>query len=422
MTAMDRAKPFCIAKLDVWKAYKQVKANRGAAGVDGQSIEDFDEDLSKNLYRIWNRMSSGSYFPPPVRRVDIPKGDSGGTRPLGIPTVSDRIAQMVVKRHLEPILEPVFHRDSYGYRPGKSAHDALVKARQRCWTSDWVLDIDIKGFFDEIDWDLLMRAVRRHTDCPWVLLYLERWLRAPVSMPDGTLVDRERGTPQGAVVSPVLANLFLHYAFDHWMQREYPSIPFERYADDAICHCATEAQALELLRALERRFAECQLRLHPQKTKIVYCKDANRPGEYPERSFDFLGYTFRSRMAVGRGRKRFVSFIPAVSDKAAKRMRQEVRKWRLHLRSDLELKEIADWVRPTLAGWVRYYGRFYPSKLREELRTIDAFIVRWVSRKHKRFRGHTLAVWDWLRSLRRRNPTLFAHWALGTGGWMMGAG
>jgi group II intron reverse transcriptase/maturase len=413
MTAMDRAKPFCIAKLDVWKAYKQVKANRGAAGVDGQSIEDFDEDLSKNLYRIWNRMSSGSYFPPPVRRVDIPKGDSGGTRPLGIPTVSDRIAQMVVKRHLEPILEPVFHRDSYGYRPGKSAHDALVKARQRCWASDWVLDIDIKGFFDEIDWDLLMRAVRRHTDCPWVLLYLERWLRAPVSMPDGTLVDRERGTPQGAVVSPVLANLFLHYAFDHWMQREYPSIPFERYADDAICHCATEAQALELLRALERRFAECQLQLHPQKTKIVYCKDANRPGEYPERSFDFLGYTFRPRTAIGRGRERFVSFIPAVSDKAAKRMRQEVRKWRLHLRSDLELEEIADWVRPTLAGWVRYYGRFYPSRLRGELRTIDAFIVRWVSRKYKRFRGHTQAVWDWLRSLRQRNPTLFAHWALG---------
>jgi RNA-directed DNA polymerase len=375
---MDRAKPFCIAKLDVWEAYKQVKANRGAAGVDGQSIDDFDEDLSKNLYRIWNRMSSGSYFPPPVRRVDIPKGDAGGTRPLGIPTVSDRIAQMVVKRHLEPILEPVFHRDSYGYRPGRSAHDALGKARQRCWAHDWVLDLDIKSFFDEIDWNLLMRAVRLHTDCPWVLLYLERWLRAPVSMADGTLVDRERGTPQGAVVSPVLANLFLHYAFDHWMQREYPSIPFERYADDAICHCVSEAQALELLQALERRFAECRLRLNPQKTRIVYCKDANRPGEYPERSFDFLGYTFRPRVAIGRGRKRFVSFIPAVSDKAAKRMQQEVRRWRLHLRSDLELEDIAEWVRPILAGWVRYYGRFYPSMLRTELRTIDAFIVRWV--------------------------------------------
>ena len=195
---MDRAKPFCIAKREVWEAYKQVKANRGAAGVDGQSIEDFDRDLSKNLYRIWNRMSSGSYFPPPVRRVDIPKGDTGATRPPGIPTVADRIAQMVVKRHLEPILEPVFHRDSYGYRPGKSAHDALVKARQRCWAHDWVLDLDIKSFFDEIDWDLLMRAVRRHTDCPWVLLYLERWLRAPVSMPNGDLVDRESGTPQGS--------------------------------------------------------------------------------------------------------------------------------------------------------------------------------------------------------------------------------
>jgi len=268
--------------------------------VDGQSIEDFDKDLGKNLYRIWNRMSSGSYFPPPVRRVDIPKGDTGGTRPLGIPTVSDRIAQMVVKQYLEPILEPVFHRDSYGYRPGKSAHDALVKARQRCWVQDWVLDLDIKSFFDEIDWDLLMRAVRRHTDCPWVLLYLERWLRAPVSMPNGDLVDRESGTPQGAVVSPVLANLFLHYAFDCWMQREYPTIPFERYADDAICHCASEEQALGLRQALEQRFADCRLRLHPQKTKIVYCKDANRPGEYPERSFDFLGYTFRSRSATGR--------------------------------------------------------------------------------------------------------------------------
>jgi RNA-directed DNA polymerase len=413
MTTMDEAKPFCIAKREVWEAYKQVKANHRAAGVDGQSIEDFDRELSKNLYRIWNRMSSGSYFPPPVRRVDIPKGDAGGTRPLGIPTVSDRIAQMVVKRHLEPILEPVFHRDSYGYRPGRSAHDALVKARQRCWASDWVLDLDIKSFFDEIDWELLMKAVRRHTGCPWVLLYIERWLRAPVRMPDGDMVARERGTPQGAVVSPLLANLFLHYAFDCWMQREHPDVLFERYADDAICHCASEARARELHQALDKRFAECRLKLHPQKTKIVYCKDANRAGEYLERSFDFLGYTFRPRVAIGRHRKCFVSFIPAVSNKAAKRMRLEVRRWRMHLRSDLELEEIAKWARPILTGWVRYYGRFYPSKLREELRTIDAFIVRWVSRKYKRFRRHTLAAWEWLRSLRQRNPTLFAHWALG---------
>jgi RNA-directed DNA polymerase len=215
------------------------------------------------------------------------------------------------------------------------------------------------------------------------------------------------------VVSPVLANLFLHYAFDRWMQRKYPHIPFERYADDAICHCASEAQALDLRQALEQRFAACGLRLNPQKTKVVYCKDANRPGAYPERSFDFLGYTFRPRMASGRSRRRFVSFIPAVSDRAAKRMRQEVRRWRLHLRSDLELDDIAGWVRPILVGWVRYYGRFYPSRLREQLRTIDAFIVRWVSRKYRRFRGHTVMIWDWLRSLRRRNPNLFAHWTLG---------
>ncbi|MGH9664844.1 MAG: group II intron reverse transcriptase/maturase [Bryobacteraceae bacterium] len=390
-----------------------MKANRGAAGVDEQSLEDFDRDLSKNLYRIWNRMCSGSYFPPPVRRVDIPKGDSGGTRPLGIPTVSDRIAQMVVKRYLEPILESVFDKDSYGYRPGKSAHDALAVARRRCWDYDWVLDLDIKSFFDEIDWGLLMLAVRRHSDCKWVLLYLQRWLEAPVSMPDGSLVARNRGTPQGAVVSPVLANLFLHYVFDGWIRRKYPTIPFERYADDAICHCQSEAQALELRQALERRFAECKLQLHPQKTKIVYWKDANRSGKYPERAFDFLGYTFGPREAVNRKGKRFTAFIPAVSKKAAKKMRCRVRRWRLHRRNDLELADIAKQVRPVLTGWVRYYGRFYPSKLQEELRTIDAYIVRWATRKYKRFQGHTMAAWDWLRSVKHRDPGLFAHWSLG---------
>jgi RNA-directed DNA polymerase len=409
---MNRAKPFCIAKREVWEAYKQVKANRGAAGIDGQSIEDFERELSNNLYRIWNRMSAGSYFPRPVRRVDIPKGDSGKTRPLGIPAVSDRIAQTVVKRYLEPILEPKFHKDSYGYRPGKSAHDALAVARQRCWRYDWVLDLDIESFFDQIDWKLLMRAVHQHTDCTWVLLYIERWLKAPVSMPDGTLVSRDRGTPQGSVISPVLANLFLHYAFDRWMQREYPDIPFERYADDAICHCRSEAQAQRLRQALAQRFADCGLQLHPQKTKVIYCKDTNRPGTYPERSFDFLGYTFRPRSSRNRDGRHFVSFLPAVSRLAAKRMRQRVRRWRLHQRNDLKLEDIATWVRPVLSGWVRYYGRFYPSKLRSELRTIDEFIVRWASRKYKRFHGRVMASWKWLRALRRRNPQLFAHWSL----------
>ena len=408
---MDKAKPFCISKREVWEAYKRVKANQGAAGVDGQSIEEFERDRNNNLYRLWNRMSSGSYMPPPVRRVDISKGE-GRTRPLGIPTVSDRIAQMVVKRYLEPILEPVFHEDSYGYRPGRSAHQALSVARQRCWRYDWVLDLDIKSFFDEIDWKLLLRAVRRHTDCKWVLLFIERWLKAPVRMPDGTLVNREKGTAQGAVVSPVLANLFLHYALDRWMTENHPEVPFERYADDVICHCRSEAHARSLRKALEARLAACKLELHPQKTKIVYCKDAKRRSEYPEQQFDFLGYTFRPRRVINRHGKLFVGFTPAVSAKAGKAMRQRMRRWKLHLRTDLGLAELARWTQPVLLGWVRYYGRFFPSVLHSALRTLDEFLVRWVQRKYKRLRGHRMRAWDWLNALRAREPSLFAHWGL----------
>src|SRR6266849_6122461 len=291
---VNRAKPFEIPKREVWEAYKRVRANQGAAGVDGQSIAEFEVNLADNLYKLWNRMSSGSYFPPPVRRVDIPK-DDGGTRRLGIPTVADRIAQMVVKRFLEPLVEPKFHHDSYGYRPGKSAIEAVGVARQRCWRSAWVLDLDIKAFFDSIDHALLMRAVRKHTDCPWVPLYIERWLTAPMQKADGGLVARERGTPQGGVISPLLANLFLHYGFDAWMRRNHPDLPFERSAADAICHCQSEQQARSLRAALEQRLAECGLTLHPDKTQIVYCKDDDRRGDYPNRNFDFLGYTFRPR-------------------------------------------------------------------------------------------------------------------------------
>ncbi len=293
---MNKAKPFCISKWEVWEAYKLVKANKGAAGVDGQSIAEFEEDVKDNLFKIWNRMSSGSYFPPPVRRVDIPK-DNGRTRPLGIPTVADRIAQTVVKRYLEPILEEYFHPDSYGYRPGKSAREAIGVARQRCWRYDWVLDLDIKRFFDSIDHGLLMRAVRKHTDCKWVLLGIERWLKAPVQLEDGSLIYRDKGTPQGGVISPLLANLFLHYTFDMWMKRQNPRIPFERYADDVICHCRSKDKAEGLRKSIEGRLAECRLELNSQKTKIVYCKDDDRRGNYPEQKFDFLGFTFRPRRA-----------------------------------------------------------------------------------------------------------------------------
>jgi RNA-directed DNA polymerase len=410
---MGKAKPFCIAKRDVWEAYKRVKANRGAAGVDGESIAAFDSDLENNLYRIWNRMASGSYFPPAVRRVEIPK-EGGKTRPLGIPTVSDRIAQTVVQRYLEPILEPVFHVDSYGYRPGRSAHDALAVARQRCWRYDWVIDLDIRSFFDEIDRELLMRAVRRHTDCAWVLLYIERWLQAPVSMPDGTLVNREKGTPQGSVVSPILANLFLHYAFDTWMQRKFPACPFERYADDAIIHCDSEHQARQLLDMLRQRFAECSLGLHPQKTRIVYCKDANRQGNYPELQFDFLGYTFRPRGAKSRAGKMFVSFIPAVSAKAIKSMRSVLRRCKLSHRGDLDLEVLVEWLQPVVRGWVNYYGRFCPSHLYRALRMVDELLVRWALRKYTGRKKHAEWAWDWLKRLRSKKPTLLSHWQLVT--------
>jgi RNA-directed DNA polymerase len=306
---MGEAKPFGMAKRLVWEAWLRVKANQGAAGVDGESMARFEKRLRRNLYRIWNRLSSGTYFPPPVRSVKIPKPD-GRERTLGIPTVGDRVAQMVVKQYLEPSVEPAFHADSYGYRPGKSAADAVGQARSRCWRYDWVVDLDIKAFFDAIDHALMMRAVRKHTDCPWVLLYIERWLTAPAQAADGTTTDRDRGTPQGGVISPLLANLFLHYSFDRWMAEHHADAPFERYADDIVIHCRTEARAVAIRRAVEERFAACRLAVHPEKTKIVYCRDGNRTSDYPRIDFDFLGFTFRPRKAVNRRGKFFLSFLP----------------------------------------------------------------------------------------------------------------
>jgi len=408
---VDKAKPFCISKWEVWEAYKRVKANQGAAGVDGQSIAEFEEGLKDNLFKIWNRMSSGSYFPPPVRRVDIPK-DNGGMRPLGIPTVADRIAQTVVKRYLEPILEEHFHPDSYGYRPKKSAIEAIGVARQRCWRYGWVLDLDIKGFFDSIDHELLLRAVRKHTDCKWVLLYIERWLKAPVQLEDGSLIHRDKGTPQGGVISPLLANLFLHYAFDTWMQRQYPQIPFERYADDGICHCRSKAEAEGLREAIERRFAECGLELNLQKTKVVYCKNDNRRGDYPEQKFDFLGYTFRPREAKNCQGRFFVGFNPAISNKATKSICDTMRRWKLHRRSDKSLDELAHMFNPALRGWINYYGSFYRSALYRVFQHLNNILARWATRKYKRLRGHYRRAGRWLQSIVHRQPRLFAHWQL----------
>jgi RNA-directed DNA polymerase len=289
------------------QAFKLVKANAGSAGVDNQTLADFELNLKNNLYKIWNRMSSGTYFPPPVKAVPIPK-KSGGERILGVPTVADRIAQMVVKLTFEPCVEADFLPDSYGYRPNKSALDAVGITRQRCWQYDWLLEYDIRGLFDNLDHLLLMKAVKKHTDNKWVILYIERWLKTPMQLPDGSLQEKTKGVMQGGVISPVLSNLFLHYVFDIWMKKNYPMIPWCRYADDALAHCKTEQQAQELLSKLKQRFKECGLELHPDKTKIVYCKDSNRKNEYSNTKFEFLGYSFQRRLVKNKENKMFLGF------------------------------------------------------------------------------------------------------------------
>ena len=410
---VPEAKPYSIPKQLVWEAYRRVKANRGAAGVDGESLTAFEKGLKRNLYKVWNRMSSGSYFPPPVRLVEIPK-DNGGTRPLGIPTVADRVAQTVVKMVFEPLVEPVFHEDSYGYRPGRSALDAVGVTRKRCWDADWVIDLDIKAFFDSIPHDLVERAVAHHTDLPWVRLYVARWLRAPVQRPDGTLEERTKGTPQGGVISPLLANLFLHYAFDLWMRRNFPSVRFERYADDAIVHCGSERQARAVLDAIRGRFEQCGLELHPEKTRIVYCKDDDRPGDFEHVKFDFLGYTFQPRRAKNRWGKFFVSFLPAISTKAAKAIRKTIREWRMaSTRNNQRLEDLARLVNPTVRGWMNYYGRFYRSKCVQVLRHLNEALAAWARRKYKRFQRRERASMHWLGRIAQRDPKLFVLWQLG---------
>ena len=406
---MHTTKSFEISKQVVWSAYKRVKANKGAAGVDAVTMTRFEEDLKGNLYKLWNRLSSGCYFPPAVKVVAIPKA-TGGVRQLGIPTVSDRIAQMVVKMYFEPRVEPVFHQDSYGYRPNKSALGAVGKARQRCWQHDWVVDLDIKGFFDNLDHDLVMRAVLKHSDNKWVPLYIERWLKAPAQMEDGSIVPRNKGTAQGGVISPLISNLFLHYAFDKWMERNFPENPFERYADDMLIHCKTKEEALKLNQAIGVRLLVCGLELHPEKTKIVYCKDDDRPGKYDNESFDFLGYTFRARKVKARSGRYFTGFNPAISQKASKAIRKRIKGWKFHRWTDKTIFEMAAISRSILRGWENYYGKYYKSAFYSVLRYLDIKLITWVKRKYKRLKGSTRRAAMWLRKVAKCNQNLFPHW------------
>lgn len=402
-------KPYIIAKRAVWEAYQQVKANRGAAGIDDETIAMFEQNLSKNLYKLWNRMSSGSYFPPPVKQVEIPKA-KGGTRKLGIPTVSDRIAQTVVKQIIEPTLDPMFHPDSYGYRPGRSAKQAIAVTRKRCWEYDWVVEFDIKAAFDQIEHVLLMKAVRSHIKEDWILLYIERWLTAPFETTEGTRVPRERGTPQGGVVSPILMNLFMHYAFDVWMKRNYPLCPFARYADDAVVHCSSKEQAEHVMQAIAARLAECGLTMHPEKSRIVYCQDSNRTEVFPHVQFTFLGFTFRPRKAMSKQHRVFTSFLPGVSADAVKRMRKVVRGWRIPRQTPATLAELAEQYNSAIRGWWEYYGSFYQTAMREPFRYIDHKLEQWARRKYKTLSRHKRRSLEWLAKVKKHDPGLFAHW------------
>ena len=411
---MQKTKPFTIGKLAVMNAYEKVRANRGSSGVDQMSLMDFEKNKRNHLYKLWNQMSSGSYMPSAVKLVEIPK-KGGGKRPLGIPTIVDRVSQTVVKDLLEQDMDRIFHEDSYGYRPNKSAHQALEQARRRCWKLDYVIDMDIRGYFDNIPHDLLMKAVRKHTNIKWVLLYIERWLVAPLQLSDGTIIARTKGVPQGSVIGPLLANLYLHYVMDMWLSKHHPECPFERYADDSVIHCVSKTQAERLLQSLGARLQECGLEMHPEKTKIVYCKDSNRRNEterYAE--FDFLGYTFKPRQAQHRIRKEtFTNWLPAVSRKSMQSMTDKMKCWTIFRASGVEIEEIAKAINPMLQGWINYYGRFYKTELKDFMNRVNQMLARWARKKYKNLRTSLLKAIHWLAGLSDRNPFLFPHWELG---------
>ena len=407
---MNESKQYDIPKKAVIEAYKRVKANKGSAGIDGIDFEKFEGKLNNNLYKIWTRMSSGSYFPSPVMAVEIPK-KTGGVRRLGIPTITDRVAQMVARMYVESAVEPMFCDDSYGYRPNKSALDAIEMTRKRCWRYDYVIELDVKGLFDNIDHELLMRVVRRHVKEAWICMYIERWLKTPFVLRNGEVIERNAGTPQGGVISPVLANMFLHYVFDMWMKRNFPQAPFERYADDEVVHCKSKEEALFIKESLVKRFAECKLELHPTKTRIVYCKDKDRTRDEDLTEFDFLGYTFKAVYIKCKDGKMRSNFIASVSKTSAKTFRDKIKSLEIHKKTGCKINMIAEILNPMLRGWMNYFGKFNPSAMKYTLQCIERRLVKWAMCKYKNLRGHRRRAEKWLLSVRKREPKLFAHWS-----------
>lgn len=408
----EKTKSFAVSKRMVYNSYLKVMSKNGCAGIDGQSIEMFEATMSKNLYKIYNRMASGSYFPPPVRTVLIPK-KQGGFRPLGIPTVADRIAQGVVKDHLEPAMDKMFHDSSFGYRPGRSAHDALAQCHANCLQYSWVVDVDIKGFFDNISHEKLMDLLKQHTQEKWVLLYVERWLKAGIEQEDGSIMARTKGTPQGGVISPLLANLYLDHAFDKWMKQSNANNPFERYADDIVIHCRSKEEAEKLLAALENQMNEYSLTLHPEKTKVVYCKNYRRNEEHDQNSFTFLSYTFRPRPAKDKfdSNKLIVLFNGAISNAAKTSIRKAIRKVLNPQWTSGKLEAFAKVLNPKIRGWINYYGKFFKMRMIRMFNYLDSLIMRWIANKYKiTSKAETL---EKFKRIKEEPPLMFYHWQFG---------
>ena len=411
MNLWNDTKSIPISRSMIWAAYKKVRANKGSAGVDAVSMEEFDANRSKHLYKLWNRMASGSYFPPPVKEVEISKKD-GKVRKLGIPTICDRVGQMVIKDYIEPRLEKIFSPNSYGYRPNKNAHQALESVRKNCWKTDWVIDLDIKGFFDNIDHDKLQLAIEKHVPENWAKLYITRWLTAPVLTKSGELVAKQgKGTPQGGVISPLLANLFLHYGFDKWLEQTDNTVNFTRYADDVLVHCKSKVHAERTLSAIRERMNEVGLELHPRKTKIVYCRDYRRQAEYPGVKFDFLGYSFQPRSTKSRTTKgMFLGFDCAISISSRKRIADKLGELRVEKLSFKSIVGIAQYLNPMIRGWINYYGKFRISMLHKVFRLLNQRLVRWARKRYKRYKTSLKRGFRWLKRVQEQYPTLFYHW------------
>ena len=412
MMMKEMTKSLPVSKRMVYNSYLKVCDKNGSAGIDKESIEMFNENLSGNLYKIWNRMTSGSYFPPPVRTVFIPK-KQGGERPLGIPTVSDRIAQGVVKDYLEPVMEAVFHNSSFGYRPGRSAHDALVQCQENCVNKAWVLDVDIKGFFDNISHNIMLQLLQQHTHEKWVLMYVERWLKAGVEQKDGSIAARIKGTPQGGVASPLLANIYLHHAFDRWMDEENPQCPFERYADDIVVHCSSREEAEQMLEKLKARMEEYELALHPDKTKVVYCRNYQRIENNDNESFTFLSYSFQPRARRDKfGRKKtFFVFSGAISNAAKTSIRERIRSIMVPRWSQQTLEWFAEKLNPKIRGWINYYTRYNKHEALNVFRYLNELIRKWLRNKYK-LQSHRSVNLKY-KAIQRENEDLFYHWKLG---------